>query len=202
MNFRIFAPWVKPDAHSNFSRIFWNLSCSESESSWSKLGLDKRKLKTIDKHLRTHQKREIFEPKKSRLLSPRLATAVEQYCSRRNRYLQNRFYKPCYFEHCAQRKTQREIQVSDPHHVANFMEFRIFAPWGKPESHSNFWLRIFLDLSCSESESSWSKLGLDKRKLKTIDKHSRTYQKREIFEPKKSRLILPRFATTGKTILL
>jgi hypothetical protein len=62
-----------------FDRIFWNLSCSESESSWSKLGLDKRKTKTIGKHSRTHQKR-VKIPK---LIRPSFA----QICHHRSRIL-------------------------------------------------------------------------------------------------------------------
>ena len=79
---QISSPWTKIwGGHNFFHKIFWKLSSSESESIWSQLRLDKRKLKTNDRLSSTDQKREKSEPKKSAQDSTNLApTTIEKYC--------------------------------------------------------------------------------------------------------------------------
>ena len=86
-----------------------------------------KETKTIDKHSRTHQKRELFEPKKSALISPRFATTGRKVLLS-DGTISNKTVSTNHidFEHCAQCKTRGEIQASDGHHVAKFHDFLNF----------------------------------------------------------------------------
>ena len=61
--------------------------------------------------------------------------------------------------------------------AANFISCWLFASVRKILARLNFSPWIFWKLSLSKSDSSCQKRGLDKRKLKTIDKHCNTFQK-------------------------
>ncbi len=91
-----FSPW-----------IFWRLSLSKSDSSCQKLGLDKRKLKTIDKHASTCQKTKKLPHIVSADHRSKFAAVLKNIAWW---FAPNRLCKPCeteIVEHCAQRKDPR-----------------------------------------------------------------------------------------------
>ena len=131
-NPKISSPWGWPWCRLNFSpEIFQKLSRSESESSQSKLGLDGRKLKTTDRILRTDQKREKSEPKKSAQILTQVApTTIEQYYfPRRKQAFKNRLYKPYYY---FQLSWSTERENSEPNRIS---------PLNNPTCECCKWLR-------------------------------------------------------------
>ena len=75
-------------------------------------------------------------------------------------------------------------------------------PLGWPWTSSNFWQWIFWKLSASPSETTWSKLGLDKRKFKSAGWILRNLQFSEIFNYIGTGHNSCRFARPARAILL
>ena len=152
--FKIPCPQLKPWAGSNFlHRIFQKLSSSKSETTYQTVVLDKR-----DRKRTTEFRARVQNVKFLNRFFPPIIHAICARCRRIILLFKPGFAKPslqAILNLNIARSARPQLILSVPNVIIRriFMNFQILAPWAKPELRSNFWHRIFWELSLSKYET-------------------------------------------------